>query len=180
MSDGGQTPPAIVAPEGDDDDAPPPPRDYGGSIRPAPRIDRISTPLNACSLEVLHRALPLDEADSNFDSDGGASGGSHRGGRRVLPLVIGCYQLDEGSGGLSDCHGSVNDDEDGETGGDGGPPSGPSRSGELRLHLVPADAGRGSEDGGDGAGGGERPPPFPPYSFGGPPVQVLTAESGVL
>ena len=51
--------------------------------------DRIHTPLNACSLEVLHeqcRRYP------ESDADGGAEGGA-------WPLVVGCYQLNEARGG---------------------------------------------------------------------------------
>eukprot|EP00566_Odontella_aurita_P024415 CAMPEP_0113564540 /NCGR_PEP_ID=MMETSP0015_2-20120614/21679_1 /TAXON_ID=2838 /ORGANISM="Odontella" /LENGTH=109 /DNA_ID=CAMNT_0000466639 /DNA_START=210 /DNA_END=536 /DNA_ORIENTATION=- /assembly_acc=CAM_ASM_000160 len=88
-------------------------------------IDRATTPLNACSLEVLHRPLNAVKADGDDDDDAP---------RRVLPLVVGCYQLNEGASASDDPGDSAPAGEDaGEVGA--------TRSGELRLHLVETECG---------------------------------------
>ena len=118
--------------------------------------DRIHTPLNACSLEVLHeqcRRYP------ESDADGGAEGGA-------WPLVVGCYQLNEARGVVDNDKPDDDDATSIETGANTDLTSPqadvtPTRSGELRLYSVPLQC--------NGA-----PPAL------GDPSQVVHMDSGVL
>lgn len=92
--------------------------------------DRLVAPLNACSLETC---APIEGEGA---------------GEEAVPLVVGCYQLNEPSAG--------GDGEGGDGGGEGGDgcsssaEKSSSRSGELRLYAISppgaSDAGHGTTD----------------------------------
>eukprot|EP00804_Cyclotella_cryptica_P002507 CCRYP_018444-RB/>CCRYP_018444-RB protein AED:0.05 eAED:0.05 QI:27/1/1/1/0.5/0.2/5/1824/463 len=75
----------------------------------APWLDRLITPFNACSLETLSPIIENDDA--------------------VIPLVVGCYQLNEKSSGNDDPPVADEDKSDRAE-------ATPTRSGELRLLTV--------------------------------------------
>ncbi|KAL7548273.1 hypothetical protein ACHAWF_011565 [Thalassiosira exigua] len=88
-------------------------------------LDRIVTPLNACSLET---GTPISARNDGPTQTDEAS-------RDVLPLVIGCYQLNEATCRVTATEGSVTphetkDDERADA-------SKTTRSGELRLYMIP-------------------------------------------
>ena len=85
-------------------------------------LDRVVTPLNACSLETYVPILSDDDGD-----------------KAALPLVIGCYQLNEQSDDKKEE--SANNDYDDDDDGDDEPKSS-SRSGELRLYMINKQADR--------------------------------------
>ena len=134
-------------------------------------LDKITTPLNSCSLETFP---PI----SSIDAEGKATETTKQ--LIVVPLVIGCYQLNEPSSSAALSTEKDDDEkadginakeiEDGGSGivGDGGGLNErkSSRSGELRLFMVPAPAATSTES--------ESSIKF------GEPSCVVEMESGVL
>ncbi|KAL7521001.1 hypothetical protein ACHAWX_005691 [Stephanocyclus meneghinianus] len=74
-----------------------------------PWLDRIVTPFNACSLDTHPPLSKNDDA--------------------VIPLVVGCYQLNDKSSGKGDTQDAHEDKSDRVE-------TGPTRSGELRLFTI--------------------------------------------
>jgi hypothetical protein len=100
-------------------------------------LDRLTTPLNACSLETY---TPIAQQPD--------------GNETIVPLVIGCYQLNEptteetstdADAEVDDCSGDAADENDDNMG-----ESKSTRSGELQLYLVSSTtSNRPSSDGDD-------------------------------
>ncbi|KAL9189625.1 hypothetical protein ACHAXT_009300 [Thalassiosira profunda] len=89
-------------------------------------FDRVATPLNACSLETF---APIPVADGDGEGDGSDTDGDR--GEVVVPLVIGCYQLNEQT-----AKGATPSPVESTNGEEAATKS--SRSGELRLHMIPS------------------------------------------
>ena len=79
-------------------------------------FDALTTPLNACSLETYFPIPRNDDINSRSDTPS------------AVPLVVGCYQLNESSQQL--------DSEDADAADSSS--AGSSRCGELRLHMIPS------------------------------------------
>jgi len=84
-------------------------------------FDRCTTPLNACSLETFDcpHLVRSDSADQENDTSIASS-------QDDVPLVIGCYQLNERVPPVQSGDDSFDDDQVAST----------CRSGELRLHMI--------------------------------------------
>ena len=106
-------------------------------------FDRIITPLNACSLETYVPVTISTEEDVAVDASSSSCGvgstiTSTVGRRRrrnennevVVPLVIGCYQLNEQSSDICAATSATPTDDDNVKA------SSSSRSGELRLYMI--------------------------------------------
>jgi len=105
-------------------------------------IDRVTSRLNACSLEVLQtyqHQLPTNDTDNRspdgtVDNDGGSPTKNS-----VSALVVGCYQLDETTMPTSATCDNDNDEDDGDEDGcstDSKPIEAATRSGELQLYII--------------------------------------------
>lgn len=88
-------------------------------------FDRVITPLNACSLETF---IPIRNEPPIEDISDGKIINEDEGD--VIPLIIGCYQLNEQSDDTTNDHINKEDDNNSDV------PKSSSRSGELRLYLI--------------------------------------------
>lgn len=122
--------------------------------------DEFETRLNACSLEVLHSNQPFETDGIDETSKSSYSSSS-------LPLIIGCYQLNETKKDDDTACQEAGEDEDGST-----QPQESTRSGELILFDASQEtvSGGGGGDGGDSKNG---------FQFG-EPIQYLKTGSGIL
>ena len=121
--------------------------------------DRFETRLNACSLEVLQANYPLGQIDGN---DGVTSTSCSSS----LPLIIGCYQLNESK---KDNVTSCPEAEEKEDVSGNGQSQESTRSGELVLFDVSRETMAGDSGGDDSQN----------FQFG-EPMQYLETGSGIL
>ncbi len=143
----------------------------------SPWLDRIVTPLNACSLET---SLPISShmpiTKGTRDSSNRVIGCTEER-RRNIPLVIGCYQLNEPSPSTKESDKSWGEEDDGlEKGIDIPNTKKSSRSGELRLFMIPqpSESLHSTLQSDENSNASYSPSKF------GDPSHILGMESGVL
>mmetsp|Transcript_24618 Transcript_24618/g.44434 ORF Transcript_24618/g.44434 Transcript_24618/m.44434 type:complete len:362 (+) Transcript_24618:44-1129(+) len=148
-----------------------------GETNPFSWFDQVITPLNACSLET---SAPIPVGPEQAPDDDDDDGKTHIDSRLILPLVIGCYQLNEGSSSATETNNNTTlvESEKSDENADDAPVEKSSRSGELRLYMIPS-ASSESESNNQQKHNDGIPKNNEALSFGDPSC-VVKMESGVL